>query len=295
MKKMSLLVFSAIMLFVGSEVFAQVVEDTQEDTIYNSFYQPENVNKARKPFVYPYVRDADVVWRQRVWRLIDFREKMNQSFYFPRPGDENEVGLQGRANLFSVIDKALRNGDIVCYEDDEFKKELNYVEFYKTMGTTQTITNYVTDADGYDIEVDSTIYAEMNPEDVKRLRLKEDWYVDKQRSVRDVRIIGFAFEYDRPNPTGEGTSVIPLGWIRYNDPAVRNLLANAEMYNPRNDAHQITYDDAFVKRLFTSYITRTSNMQNRRVGDYLTGLDALFESDAIEEEIFNREQDMWEY
>ncbi|MGP1514392.1 MAG: gliding motility protein GldN [Bacteroidales bacterium] len=295
MKKTSLLILGALMFLAGSNTLAQVVEDEQDNSAYDSFYESENNNKARKPFVYPFVRDADVVWKQKVWRLVDFREKMNQSFYFPRPGDEAEYGLQGRANLFSVIDKALRNGEIKCYEDDEFKKELNYVEFYKTMGTTQTVTNYVTDADGYDIEVDSTIYSEMNPEDVKRMRIKEQWYVDKQRSVRDVRIIGFAFEYDRPNPTGEGTSVIPLGWIRYNDPAVRNLLANAEMYNPKNDAKQISYDDVFVKRLFTSFITRTSNQQNRRIADYLTGLDALLASDEIEEDIFNREQDMWEY
>ena len=67
------------------------------------------------------------------------------------------------------------------------------------------------------------------------------------------------------------------------------------MYNPRNDVQQISYDDVFVKRLFTSYVLRTSNVYNRRIADYLTGLDALLESEAIEEEIFNREQDMWEY
>lgn len=291
MKKTSLLVLSAFMLFVSSNLFAQVVEEKEDNTIFNSFYDDHKQEKARKPFVYPYVRQADVVWRQRVWRLIDFREKMNQPFYYPIDPDED---AQGRMNLFSVIDRALKDGTIVCYEDDEFKTEADYQKILSGLGHYERMESEVQDPDGEIIMVEDSTFVAMNPMDIKSLRIKEDWYVDKQRSVRDVRILGFCFVYTRPSDDGS-SSTTPLFWIRYNDPAVRNLLANADMYNPKNDVQQISYDDVFVKRLFTSYVTRTTNTQNRSISQYLTGLDALFQSDEIEEEIFNREQDMWEY
>ncbi|MBR1626909.1 MAG: gliding motility protein GldN [Bacteroidales bacterium] len=293
MKKISLLVFSAVMLFISGNVFAQVVEEEENTSNWDSFYEPTNNNKAKKPFVYPYVRDADVVWQQRVWRLVDFREKMNQPFYYPV---DAETDNQGRANLFTVIDRALTEGLIKVYEDDEFKVEANWEKLRAGAGKSQLQTFYrpSDDLDGEDISYDSLVTSGMAPEDVKSMRIKEDWYVDKQRSVRDVRIIGFSLVTAITREDGS-SSPYPLGWIRYNDPAVRNLLANSEMYNPRNDVQRLSYDDVFVKRLFTSYITRTTNTYNRQISAYLTGLDALFESDAIEEEIFNREQDMWEY
>ena len=302
MKRTSLLVLSAIMLFVSGNLFAQVVEEEESNENLDSFYEISNSNRTKKPFVYPYVRDADVVWKQRVWRLVDFREKMNQPFYYPREEDAGDVnyGAQGRANLFTVLDRALRAGEIKCYKDDEFKEEEDYADLFQRLGGVETVQIEETNPDDPDglwgtYTKDSTIFTPVRADNIKKMRIKEDWYVDKQRSVRDVRIIAFALVYDRPNANGEGTSENTLGWIRYNDPAVRNLLANAEMYNPRNDVQQISYDDVFVKRLFTSYVLRTSNVYNRRIADYLTGLDALLESEAIEEEIFNREQDMWEY
>ena len=47
--------------------------------------------------------------------------------------------------------------------------------------------------------------------------------------------------------------------------------------------------------MFTSRITMESNIMNRSIPDYMIGLDALLESERIKEEIFNIEQDMWEY
>ena len=48
------------------------------DGIYNKTTITE-----KKPVPYPWVRESDVIWSRRVWRVIDVREKMNQPFYFP--------------------------------------------------------------------------------------------------------------------------------------------------------------------------------------------------------------------
>ncbi|MCF0210983.1 MAG: gliding motility protein GldN [Bacteroidales bacterium] len=290
MKKTGLLILSALALFFyAGNLNAQVIDEEESTEELDQFYERAVTRKAKKPFEYPYVRDADVIWSRAVWRVVDFREKMNQVFYYPVEED------QGRINMFTMIDKAASAGTIKIYEDDEFKTEIpDWNEFKKKIGTTRTEEIITVDLDGMESVHDSTIYIAMNPMDVKTLRIKERWFVDKQRSVRDVRIVGLALIYFVQRDD-EAPQPMPLGWIRFNDPEVRYLLANTEVFNPQNDAERRSYDDIFQKRMFTSYVIKESERFNRSISDYLTGMDALYESDRVEEDLLNVEQDMWEY
>ena len=56
-------------------VFGQKTIDTPLD----GFYKKENV-KTKQVFKYDHVREADVFWEKRIWRVIDVREKMNLPF-----------------------------------------------------------------------------------------------------------------------------------------------------------------------------------------------------------------------
>ncbi len=146
------------------------------------------------------------------------------------------------------------------------------------------------DLDGFPVMKDTIILVgEINESEVTLLRIKEDWFIDRARSVEDVRIIGFSLV--SKNEQGERT----LAWIRYNDPEVRELLANSEVYNMENDRARRSYDDIFRKRIFSSYIMRESNDFNRRIDQYVQGIDAMMESQRIEDYIFEMEEDMWEY
>ena len=42
-------------------------------------------------------------------------------------------------------------------------------------------------------------------------------------------------------------------------------------------------------------MSKESNVYDRRLEDYLTGVDILLESEKIKSEIFNFEQDLWSY
>ena len=94
MKKISLILIVVISLF-SANLFAQVL-DAPEEGARDSFYEKISFNK-RIPFNFPYVREADVIWEWRVWRVIDFREKQNQVFYYPTTPE------QGRVNLFYAL------------------------------------------------------------------------------------------------------------------------------------------------------------------------------------------------
>jgi gliding motility associated protien GldN len=266
-----------------------VVDEPEDNS--DGFYEKESelIENGKKAFEFPYVREADVVWAHRVWRVIDFKEKINQVFFYPVTPD------QGRKNLFTILDEALTEGRIRGFETDMFAKEVNWEEMKASLAGSEIISRWDTDIDGNEIETFDTIQTSLSTEDITMLRIKEDWFIDKNRSVEDVRIIGFALIYMQQKEEGTPPVQMPLAWIRYNDPEVRELLANAEVYNMDNDRARRSYDDIFRKRLFSSYVIRESNDFNRRIEDYARGIDAIMESQRIEDYLFEMEEDMWEY
>lgn len=288
MKKFGLLALG-FALCVPFWANAQVMEEPEENL--DGFYvkSADAYPDGRKPFEYPYVRESDIVWMHRVWRVIDFKEKINQVFYYPLVPD------QGRKNLTTILDEALTEGRIRAFEDDMFTTEItNWPEYKEKFGTQRTETLVAYDVDGMEYTRDTTIFVHANFESAEKLRIKEDWFLDKNRTVEDVRIIGFSLVASYEKSEGD-VQTLALGWIRYNDPEVRLLLANSEVYNPQNDIARRSYDDVFQKRIFDSYIIRETNRFNRSLNDYVQGADALAESERIKEMLFNMEEDMWEY
>jgi hypothetical protein len=66
--------------------------------------------------------------------------------------------------------------------------------------------------------------------------------------------------------------------------------------NRHNDATGLSYDDVFVKRLFSSYIVKQSNTDDLRIKDYIRDdIDRLFESERIKKTLMDYEQDLWSY
>ena len=79
-------------------------------------------------------------------------------------------------------------------------------------------------------------------------------------------------------------------------PEARPLLARHPVYNNFNDAQNISYDDFFMQKLYDGLIEKQSNVYNNRtIENYVKGIDALHEARRIEMEIFDWEQDLWEY
>lgn len=288
MKKRGLLILGLV-LCGAFELKAQVIEEAEENL--DGFYvkSSDAYPDGKKPFEYPYVREADIIWSCRIWRVIDFKEKLNQVFYYPIVPD------QGRKNLTTILDEALTEGRIRAFEDDMFTTEItNWTEYKSKFGTSRVETLIEYDMDGMETTRDTTIFVPANFESAEKLRIKEEWFLDKNRTVEDVRIIGFSLVASYEKSEGD-IQTLALGWIRYNDPEVRLLLANSEVYNPQNDRARRSYDDIFQKRIFDSYIIRETNTFNRSINDYVQGADALAESERIKEYLFNMEEDMWEY
>lgn len=280
-----------LVIYLGIALFIVSISPKQADAqIVNSAYKKNDIIN-KKPMPLPSVREADVLWSKTLWRVIDLREKMNIPLYYPT------VEIDNRINLINLLLKGIENGQITPYDartDDDFKIPMSYAqvkEIFGAQATTQKKINFDTGE-----SEDVIVSGEIRPNEIKQIMIKEEWYFDKQSSTLNVRILGVCpiREYMRE---GDNSGLIQrqkVFWVYY--PEARPLLATNLVLNPYNEALQHSFDDVFIKRMFSSYIIKESNMYNNRdVSAYLTGIEAMLESKKIEDEIFNYEQDLWEY
>lgn len=134
--------------------------------------------------------------------------------------------------------------------------------------------------------------------DIVQYKIKEDWFFDKERSVLDVRILAIApvvYDIETNEATGQKSikGLKDLFWLYF--PHCRFVLNNYFVYNDKNDAQWMSFDDVFWKRRFNSTIYKSSSVYDRKVDSYRTGVDALMESDKIKEEIRTIEHDVWSF
>jgi gliding motility associated protien GldN len=281
-----------IFLLIGiAALFLTVPQKAAIAQATDGVYKRDDI-KSRKPTPLPYVREADVMWRKRVWRIIDLREKMNQPLYFPT----SEV--DSRYNLVNLMLQGIKDGKITAYDarnDDEFKTPMTFEQVKEAFGAT-TRTQKVKDVDTGEL-TDKQIVGQIRSEEVKQFMVKEDWYFDKQTSTMNVRIIGICpiREYFRDEDVNqENVQRTQVFWVYY--PEARDLMASNEVFNPQNTARNFSFDELFLKRRFNSYIVREENVYNNRsINQYLSSKDAMLESKRIENSIFDYEQNLWEY
>lgn len=229
---------------------------------------------------YDHIREADIFWEKRIWRVIDVREKMNLAFAYPeRP-------------FFTILMEAAEAGEITVYstEDDKFSIPLTPDEVASMGASVDTIATV--DPETYE-ETFQVVRNEVNPQDVKRFRIKEIWFFDEETSTMQVRILGIAPLIEEFDDNGNFKYERPMFWVYY--PEAREVLARERVFNIANDSSPMSYEDLFEMRFFSSYIYKESNVFDRRLEDYLSGVDLLMESERIRQEIFNFEHDLWSY
>lgn len=285
---LKLLSFCAFLMFFVGPVQAQ---DPEED-IRTESSVPDDEDKPlddivekrlieeREVLEYEPIREADIFWEKRIWRVIDIREKMNLPFTYPE------------MPFFTIVMDAAINGEITVYstEDDKFTYKLEPDEVASMGASVDTVITF--DPETYEEQI-QVVRNDLNPEDVKRYRLKEIWFFDEESSTMQVRILGIAPLIDVKDDNGNFRYEKPMYWLYY--PHIRELLARHQVFNIGNDASNITWDDLFEMRYFSSTIYKESNVYDRRLQDYLSGVDLLLEADKIKNELFNFEQDLWSY
>jgi gliding motility associated protien GldN len=260
-----------------------------EISLRNNYAVDRNMIKDRKPLEYEHLRDDDNLWSEFIWREIDAREKINQSFMYPGKDDN------GDQRFFSILLNSIKNDSVTAFsaDNDRFTIPLTADQvFNQTSGSYDTVD--VVDPITGTVEKNITKRPKFSPDSVYTFRIKEQMIFDKEASRLFTRIIGIA-------PIAKqviGGKSVPriLFWVYY--PDIRKSLAKMDVYNPKNASSRMTWEELFEMRYFSSYIIKSS--ANNPGDKYLNALikDPLFrllEGENIKTRIFNYEQDLWQY
>ncbi len=242
-------------------------------------------NEADKPIPYGYVNDRDILWSKVVWEVIDLRQKINLSYYFPI--DTTNIS-SSRRSLFHVLLKNIRNGKIKdVYSNSFFTSKITLKEI------NSRLIN-IRDENGY-----KDTFRIQN-QDIESYMIRGIWYFDKRMGELKYRLLAIAPMAKDVQTIGvseiKDEGLYELFWVFY--PAAREVLHKAKVFNPKNASHPISFDHMLNARRFSSVIIREENVYgNRAISDYIkdNSLFRLLEANKIKEEIRNREIDMWNY
>jgi gliding motility associated protien GldN len=255
-------------------------------------YKSETIIPEKKPVPYPYVREADVMWAKDIWRSIDLRHRQNMPLRYPLEGNMSDGE---RYSLFGLIMEGIKSEEITPYAwqiiggwKDPFSQVASLEDVYRNSGG-----DTIRDDEGNFLEV------RQGTSDILQWQIQEQWFFDSKHSTMRVRIVALAPVYYQryDEVTGE---LLPSP--RQRIPFVvsfeqcRRLFATHAVYNTKNDAQAISFDDLFMQRRFSSTIIAESNeFGNRMLTDYKLGQDVLLEAERIKEDLFTMEHDLWEY
>ncbi|BAV10266.1 gliding motility associated protien GldN [Filimonas lacunae] len=268
--------------------------DTIKPSLRNDNAIERNLVKERIPLVYDHIREDDAVYRQRVWRIIDAREKVNLPFRYSANEDN------GNQRFISILYDAITGPDSVTAfngDDDRFTIPLTKEQVTQALtGGAAMDTVDVTDLNGNVIKRE--VRSKQVPVDsIYQFKVKEEWIFDKESSRLIVRILGIAPMMHMYTSTGVdlGEDRI-LFWVYY--PDLRASLATHEVFNGKNYGGRMSWEELFENRMFASRIVKSTldNPFDRELKEYIKDpLFRLLEGENIKEKIFNYEQSLWAY
>jgi len=247
----------------------------------------------RYPLPYEHIRADDAVYRHKVWREIDAREKINLPFMYS--ADENN----GNQRFFYILMKALQDSLVTAFDaiDDRFTTPMTLSEVESKIRDKEEMVEKF-DSLGVSIGKFPT-KREVDPNSFYKFKIKEEVIFDKESSRLFWRILGIAPLKRVVTTTGVDLGESEMFWIYY--PDLRPVLARYDVYNGKNFGARMSWEDLFESRMFSGRITKTTidNPFNLDIKEQ-KGLDKnsvfqLLEGERLKEKIFTYEQDLWKY
>lgn len=260
------------------------------------------------------------LYKLRVWRIIDLREKQNKGF-FARNGEISKLIMDAAksgeiAEIFrsdSLKQKYTKDeflGNLVSQQGQSFPAwdpanayYLNDVisfngKNYESQIDNNTGINPSTAANGEWLASTQGKALDFLPGDVYRLNLVEDVIFDKRRSrlYYDIQCLELA-AFDQNTGTFKS-----LGWFKYKDleKVFRNNLEKAIWFNRQNTAENKNYADAFLLRLFKGVIFKIENPDDFSLEDIYRAngrpyYESVWAREWAEMMLMEKEHNLWEF
>ncbi|UMQ41282.1 gliding motility protein GldN [Chryseobacterium sp. Y16C] len=262
-----------------------------------------------KPLEYGFVDDKDVLKSMFVWEIIDLNDKINQPFYYDNP---NGLLSKNTRSLYQILLDAALSGQIEeVYDDEDFTTKLS------PEGIKKRLEKVVLNDAAIDIlqsgrqlteqeKKEYTDYFQTTTDKVKVLKIMGMWFIDKRDGQMKYRPLGIAAMGPDPAVQGvydaEGKAIagkdelIDLFWVYY--PKARDILANNYVFNRKNSAADLSFDDIINARRFSSVIYKSSSgLGDGSIKDYVprNAEEQIEESDRIKGQILEMENELWNY
>ena len=229
---------------------------------------------------FDYIDERDILWSKIVYEKIDLNEKLNFSLLFPV---NDETYEKNRKSLWRILKENIINKRITeLYFDrnDNFKDKMSYNDVMEVVSFTELINGVPTPPE------------ELKSIDITAYRIKGMWFFDKRQGEMKYRLLGL-MPVGKNLKDDDGKNNTDLFWIWY--PSLRKILHQEMVFNEKNNANRISFDQLLISRRFSSYIYKEDNLYgDRPISSYKDkGLQSILESQRIKKEILDFEQDMW--
>ncbi|SDS13936.1 gliding motility associated protien GldN [Mucilaginibacter mallensis] len=225
-----------------AQSFVSVSDSTLTDTLpaYDVNLQPVNAGQAR-PFPYPKLRSENVRMYARVWRIIDLTDTANTILTIPGH------------SLMETIMQGLNEGKLTPYERDDFKKKITVKQGEARFADSVLVQKF--DKDGNEVS-SRMMLNEFNPDNIKKFRIEEDVFFDRQRGRVDTRIIAIApmMNISTSANLPDNMSTAPAFWLYF--PQLRYALIKVDLSDPDKNVFDITMDDVFMQHKFSAYLVK---------------------------------------
>jgi len=256
-----------------------------------------NLVKDRTPLPYEYLREDDAVYREKVWREIDTREKMNLPFRYSANEDN------GNQRFISILFKAIQdgpdNGGVTVFNpsDDRFTTPMTVAEVAKMIAgepVSVPIYDSLGNVTGY-----KQTTPEVNLDSFYKFEIKEEVIFDKESSRLFWRILGIAPMKNVITSQGLNLGEAPLFWVYY--PDMRPIFAKYEVYNGKNYGARMSWEELFESRMFYGRIIKSTldnpfdQFLSQQQGLKDNRILQLLEGENIQNKIFDYEQNLWSY
>ncbi|HSN59971.1 MAG TPA: gliding motility protein GldN [Ferruginibacter sp.] len=251
------------------------------------------VLRDRTPLAYEHLRADDAVYRHKIWREIDTREKINLPFRYS--ADENN----GNQRFISILLQAIQDSVVTVFSsvDDRFTTPMTKSEVGKVIsGDPVDVPIY--DENG-NLTGTKQMVNDINFDSFYKFRIKEEVIFDKESSRLFWRILGIAPVKNVVTSQGVNLGESELFWVYY--PDMRETFAKYEVYNGKNFGARMSWEELFESRMFYGRIIKSTidNPYDQFIKNYKglneNGILQLLEGENIKDKVFNYEQDLWSY
>jgi gliding motility associated protien GldN len=273
---------------VDSLPIKKVLKSLRRDGAVN-----DDAIRDRTPLPYEDIRADDAVYRHKIWREIDTREKMNLPFRYA--ADENN----GNQRFISILLQAIQDSSVTAFSsiDDRFTTPLTISQVANVIGgDSVSVPHYDTLGN---FTGNTIMRNEVNLDSIYKFRIKEEVIFDKESSRLFFRILGIAPVKNVITGAGLSLGETELFWVYY--PDMRPTFAKYEVYNGKNYGARMSWEELFENRMFYGRIIKSTidNPYDQYIKNYKGLSDnpilQLLEGENIKDKIFNYEQDLWSY